>query len=282
MGRLVDAARDPFSRSRGAGQRGRGQHAQRARHGSGEVRDQVAEQVIRQDHVEPRRGLAEGVEGVVHQEMGQWNVRILLATDPTDRLAPQLPGFHDVGLIERGHVPSPGACRLERAAGDPFDLAGSILADLEGALAAGHVLDAARFAVVDAAAVLSYHQDVGAVHDIRAERRAVDQVRPGAGGAQSVVDIQFHPQPRQAVLHRDRSVDADLVPFRSADGADQDSVRLARLVQYRVGAEGAMDLPGRAAQEIFLDRDRNPEPVGRRAGYRQGRRRHLRPDMVAP
>ena len=72
-----------------------------------------------------------------------------------------------------------------------------------------------------AAAHLAQHQDVGGLGKTLSVKREMGEAGPGPRRAQTGEGIQLAAQPHQAVLHLRPAGDADAVPRRAADGADQ-------------------------------------------------------------
>lgn len=91
----------------------------------------------------------------------------------------------------------------------------------------------------------------------------MQQRPPRTGRAKCIVNVKFDPQACQSVRLCDRSVDADAVPLRTTDRTHQRRVRTARFCQYGVRAEGTVDVPGRAAQQILVNLDGQVCLIGR-------------------
>ena len=140
---------------------------------------------------------------------------------------------------------------------------------------------AARLAVVDAAAVLAHDQNVGALDHVLSIGRSLEQGRPGARRPQGVVDLELDPQAGQPIALGDRAVDADVVPFRPADRADQYRVGLPRFLEHLIRAVGAMPVPGGAAEQIFLDLDGDAGLAGHVPQDRKAFGDDLRADVVS-
>jgi hypothetical protein len=86
--------------SRGA-QGGGGEEADGAGQHGGFVRQDVAEQVVGQQHVELAGAPDQLHGGVVGQHVLKLDVRVVAAVEVGDHLAPEQAGLHDVALLAR-------------------------------------------------------------------------------------------------------------------------------------------------------------------------------------
>ena len=171
---------------------------------------------------------------------------------PVDHLAPEPRGLEHVGLVDRGDAgraavrgAAPGG--LEGDAGDPLDLGDRVLAGVVGGVAV-----AAGVAEVDAAGQLADDEQVGAGDPLLAQRAGADQRRARPHRAQ--VGVQAHPlaQAEQALLGA-RRVGVGRVPFRAADGAEQDRVGGAAGVEDLVGEGDAVRVDRGAADQALVE-----------------------------
>ena len=104
---------------RPAPERGAREHPDRAGQHRGLVGEDVAEQVLGEDHVEVARRGDELHRGVVDEHVLELDVRELLRVHAHHRLAPQPAGLQHVGLVDARDARARGA---EADAGDPLDL----------------------------------------------------------------------------------------------------------------------------------------------------------------
>ncbi len=83
--------------------RSRGQEAERAGEDAGFIAQDVAEQILGEQHVERRRIRDQAHGGEVDVQVLQGHVGILPA-DPAHGVAPELGDLQHVGLVHRGHL----------------------------------------------------------------------------------------------------------------------------------------------------------------------------------
>ena len=109
-----------------------------------------------------------------------------------------------------------------------------------------------RVAEVDAAGQLADDEQVGAGDPLLAQRAGADQGRAGPDRAQ--VGVEAHPlaQAEQALLGA-RRVGVGGVPFRAADGAEQDRVGGPAGVEHLVGEGGAVLVDRAAAHQPLVE-----------------------------
>ena len=150
---------------------GRGQQADRAGDHRGLVREDVAEHVLGQDHVEVGRPRYQLHGRVVDQHVLERDARVV-RRDALDHLAPEARRLEDVGLVDRGDAAGSRRRRrdLEGQPRDPLDLVLRVDAGVEGAR-----LVAPALAEVDAAGQLPDDQQVGAGDALVAQRARRDQ-----------------------------------------------------------------------------------------------------------
>ena len=264
------------------------------------VGEEVAEQVVAEHHVEVAGGAGELVRGVVGVEVRERYVRVLPGADVGDHLPPQHARFHDIGLVDGEQAAPAPARELETNAGDALDLRFGVDGGVEGAApAAGKALDAAGQAEVGAAAQLTQHHEVGAPDHCRAEGRALDEGIEGPGRSQPGEHVEVPAQAHEAVLvggvprHRHgarfralfgRGAVAGEVVVEAgiAHRADEHRVDLPRPGHGLVATEGAVALPRRAVEQVFLDLDAQALALRDRQQHLDARADHFRADAVAP
>lgn len=101
---------------------------------AGHVRDQVTKQIVGEHDVEVQRAGSDRVQRVVHQEMGQLDIRILVTANTADAIAPQLTALRDIGLVQRGHNAAAFTRGRERTPRNTLYLVRPILAHLRTTL----------------------------------------------------------------------------------------------------------------------------------------------------
>ena len=107
-------------------ERGRRQHAERAGHHRRAVGQDVAEQVVGDDHVELPRRAHELHGAVVDIHVRQLDIGIFRVVQRLDVLAPQHAGLQHVGLVDRAHLVRRVARQLEGGARDAADFVGGV------------------------------------------------------------------------------------------------------------------------------------------------------------
>lgn len=201
------------------------QHTHRAGDHRALVGEDVAKQVGAQQHVELGRIFNQLHGGVIDIHMRQLNVRILLA-DLADDFAPQDGGLQNVGLIDGSHFVTTLAGGFKSDARDTLDLKAVIHLGIKGFLMLTAAFAAFRLAEVDAAGQFAYAENVEAVSsDVGAQRAELFQPLIQFGRAQVAEQFKVFTQRQQRAtlwLFRRRQV----LPFRTADGAEQDRIRL--------------------------------------------------------
>ncbi len=146
---------------------GRGQHAQRAGDDAGLVGENVAEEILREHHVEVARLVHEvhghGVDVLVFERyVGE------LCGDFNHRGAPELRNFKHVGLVHAGEFLAALAGQLEGDAGYAGHFVARVTHGVPG-FALG-LVPLAGLAEVKAAEQFADKENVGAVDDLRAQR----------------------------------------------------------------------------------------------------------------
>ena len=213
----------------------RGQHSQRAGQHRRLVAEDVAEEVLGDDHVEVGRARDELHRRVVDQQVVELDVGVVGgdAGRPTSRQRREVSSTLALSTeVTRGLRPEPSARR--RAASKPTRAMRSISADRVRAVVVGDVAVAAAVAEVDAAGQLADDEQVGAGDPLLAQRAGVDQGRARPHRPQVREQPQPLAQAEQPLLGA-RRVGVGRVPLRAADRAEQD----------RVGARGRRRAPRR-------------------------------------
>ncbi len=117
-------------------ERGRGQHAERARRHGRLVGQDVAEQIVGDDHVELLRRAHELHGAIVGEDVLELHVGIAFLVHARDDLVPQHAGLHDVTFLGRVHEVLALARQVESDGGDALDLVGLVDLGVDGALLA--------------------------------------------------------------------------------------------------------------------------------------------------
>jgi len=256
----------------------RGQHAERAGDLGGLVRQDVAEQVLGDDHVEAARVPHQQHRARVHELVDQRHVGEALG-HLLDHLHPELRGLEHVGLVHVRHVLAAPARRLEGHPADAGDLDLVVHHRVARLALAADDAHPARLAEVQAAGQLAHHQQVDAVDDLGAQRRGLDQRREHAGGTQVGVQAQLLADAQQALLgapvHRQR------VPLRPAHGAEQHGTALLGQRHRLVAQRRPVGVDRRPADPLVGELEL--QPVARRHRLQRAPRLagHLGADPVA-
>ena len=203
---------------------GRGGHADAAGDGTGEVGEDVAEQVVRDDHVVAAHIGDQVDAGGVDVLVGGGHVG-RLGGELVDRALPQVAGEgQHVRLVDEGEVaPGPGGGELEGEPGAALDAHAGVDRPLGRHLVGRALAEEPAFAGVGALRVLPHDHEV--------------HPRGGCGEGPHVdveVELEAGPQQEPPLEHAGRHL-------RGPDGAEEDGVQLAELVEHRVG----QDLPRR-------------------------------------
>ena len=196
-GRAVHGFIQPES---AAGQRGRGQHADRAGQHGRQIRQNIAKQIGRDDHIK-LFGLAHQLHrGIIDIQMPQFNAGII-RRDAADGLAPELGGLQHIGLVHGTEPPLPFGGDLKGHPRDPFDLMLRVNQSIQTLpLPAGQLADAARLAEIDAAGQLAHDHDVQTADPLRFQGRGRGQLREQHGRAQIGIQPEARANRQQAAL----------------------------------------------------------------------------------
>ncbi len=143
------------------------------------------------------------------------------------------------------------ARQVEGHARDALDLVGVVDLGIDGALlAVAEIGDGFRLAEIDAAGQLAHDDDVEALDRLALEARRVGQCRIDDGRPDIAEQAEFLAQPQQPSL-RPR-FERHLVPFRTADRAEDHRVGGVRLGHGRVGnCDLVRVVAGAADQPLF-------------------------------
>jgi hypothetical protein len=150
-------------------ERGGGEHPDRARDHRRLVRENVAEEVRRDDHVELLRIPDELHGAVVDQHVGKRDVRELPLAHLRDDLSPQYGRLQDVRLVHGGHPPRSFPAKLEGDPGDPLDLRAGVNLRVDPRLDAVDHLDSPGLAEIDPPGELPHYQEIDSLHELPAE-----------------------------------------------------------------------------------------------------------------
>ena len=229
-------------------------------------------------HVELLRIADELHRAVVHVEMAQLDVRIVLRHADDDP-PPELRGLEHVGLVHGHDLLAALARGFEGDFGDADDLRRGIDLGVDAALAALVGLDPARRAEVDPAGQLADHHDVETVDDLGLERRGVGQHREEHGGAEVGERAEALPQAQQGPLGPLRVLQA--LPLGTADGAEQHGVGVERRLQRLVGQRNAEPVDRRPAHEGLAELKAAPPSLADRFQHPDRFGHDLAPHAVA-
>ena len=111
--------------------------------------------------------------------------------------------------------------------------------------------DFLRFAEIDAARQLAHDHDVEPFDEFALQARSVGESRIADGRAEIGEKVEVFSEPQQACFGT--VLIGDLVPLRSADGAEHHGIGLLRLRHRRVGDCDAVRVIGRSADQIAID-----------------------------
>ena len=260
-------------------ERGGGQHAERAGQHRRAVGQDVAEQIVGDDHVELLRVAHQLHRAVVGIHVVQFDALAFGLMQLGHRLAPQHAGMHDIGLLDRMHLATALAREVEADAGHALDLRRRIdlgIDRLLGAVRQG--LHAARLAEIHTTGQLAQDQDVQPLDQLALQRRGVGQRREHDGRAQIGEQVHFLAQAQQAALRL--LLERQIVPFRAADGAEQHGVNRQRVGHGLVGQRGAVRVQRRTAHQAFLNVEGDVAALVHPVHHAADLAHHLRPDTV--
>ena len=269
MHRLEERRVGPFGVQVAAG----GQ-AHAALDGGADVGDDIAEQVVGNDHVEPFGGVdqmqAHGVDVVV---VGL-HLRVFLGR-LADGAVPEVPrvGEH-VGLVPQGEAAAAGHGALEPEADDPLHAEAGVDRILEGDLGGRAFAQETPGARIGAFGVLAGYEYVAAVRRQARHRRGHPLVQLHRAEVHVQVEVEAQAQQQAPFQHPGRDVGP-------ADRPHQDGVVAGQLLFYGVGQHLAGGQIPVAAQVVVVGLEGEAEPPGGRLHRLQGLGGHLRADSVS-
>ncbi len=234
------------------GQGGRRQKADRAGQHRGLVRQDVAEQVVGDDHVELLGVLHQLHGGVVGQHVLQLDVGVFALVQIGHDLAPEEAGVHHIGLLGRGHLVAAAPRQLEGDPRHPLDLALGVDLQVIPALLAGRgVRIDALVAEIDPRGQLAHDHDVEAGDDLALQGRGVGQGFEADRRTQVGEGVHRLAQVQEA---RFRTLVARIVgPLRPADRAHQDGGGVQRQLLGLFGQRRVMQVVAGPAEGALID-----------------------------
>ena len=268
----VDAVRGPARADRR-----RGEHTERAGQDRRLVRQDVAEEILRHEHVERGRRAHDLHGARIDEPIVERHVRVL-GGDLVDHGPPQARGGQDVRLVHAGEpLPAPPR-ELEGEVDDPGNLGLRVREQVVRGARADRPRRLAPLSEIEAAGQLAHDQHVDAVEQLRPKGRGRHQRRVDAHRAEVREQAQPAAHGEQRLLGPDRR--GRVVPSRAADGTEED--RVARRAGGQVlGADrDAVRVDPGPADHDVLPGDAEPEA---RANRGQGALRggdDVRPDAV--
>ena len=229
------------------GETGGRQHAERSGEDGGLVRDDVAEHVLHDHHVETRGACDEDHRAGVDQLVLELDVRVVLR-DLDGDLAPEAGRLEDVRLVDGGQLLAAGAGELEADAQDALDLLLGVEERVD-ALASGLRLPALLGrGVVEAAGELAQDDHVRAAHAVVLERARGLHAGEDLHGADVGVQAERLAQAEDGGLRADRLV----VPLGAADRAEEHRVRAAGGADGLVAQGRAVGVDRASANHVGL------------------------------
>ncbi len=242
------------------------------------VREDVAEDVAGDDHVEVARAADEMHGRRIDIEMRELHIGVI-APDLAHHLAPERHCLQHIGLVHGTDLAAAAARGAEGGVADAADLRFRVAHRVDAIARAGVVaMHAPRRAEVDVAGQLAQHHEVHALDHLAAQGGSAEQFREGVNGAEIGVEIERLAQPQQAVaaalLRRQE------VALIGTCCAEQDGIGAACGGQRRLGQRIAgRDQPGIADQRF---RHVQLRAIGRHGAQCLDRLgRHLGADAVA-
>ena len=235
----------------GRAERGRGEQAERARQHRRLVRQDVAEQVVGDDHVE-FLGRAQQLHGErVGVHVLKLHVGVLLLVQLGRLFAPQHAGVHHVGLLRGEDLVLALAGQFEGDGADAADFRRRVALRVEGLdLAGGVDMAAARLAEVNAAGQFADDHDVEALDDLGLQRGGIDQRVEHLGRAQVGEEVHLLAQAQQAALGLLAEIGG--VPLRAAD----------RTEQHGIGLEGGLHGVVAERHAVLVERGATDQVLG--------------------
>ncbi len=232
-------------------ERGRWQHAERARQHCRDIREHVAEQIVGDDDVESLRPFHQIHPAGVGELMLELHVLVFARVNLADHFVPQHAGFHDVALFHRGQLVAALACQIESDARDALDFIGVVDLGIDGALlAVAEIGDGFGFAEIDAAGELAHDHDIEALDHLALQARGVGERGIAHRGAQVREQAEFLAQAKQPRLGP--RIIRDAVPLRTANRAEDHGVGSHCLRHGRIGNALLARVIGGTADQALL------------------------------
>ena len=226
-------------------QRGGRDHADGAGDHGSLVRQDVAEHVLGNDHVE-LGGVLDDLHGaVVHEHLAVFHIRVF-GLQAVHHASPQAAGVQNVCLVHAAQLFAALACGLEADAADALDLVLRVGHGVDGLLLAAGEGVGLVIAKVYAADQLTHDDEIDALcHDLGLQGAGRSQLGPDLGRA--VVGVQAHActQAQQTLLRA--LLTGQALPLGAAHGTQQDAVSSKALVQFVLGQRVAVLVNGFAA-----------------------------------
>src|SRR5690349_18180494 len=185
------------------------------------VRQDVAEEVLRDDDVEPGRALHEQHRARIHELVVDLDVREL-GLEVLDDLPPEPRGRDDVGLVDARQAAPPGPGELEAQPDDAPDLGLRVRQRVPGDALPGGAGRLLPLPEVDATGELPDDQQVDAGEELRPERRRRHERRVDRHRPEVCEQLQLAAEREQALLRANGR--GRVVPLRPAQRAQQDRV----------------------------------------------------------
>ncbi len=160
--------------------------------------------------------------------------------------------FENVGLVDAGQFLAALGCELKRDASHASNFLAGVAHGVPGF--AGCLVPLARLAEVEAAEQFAHEKNVGAVDDLRAQRRVDGEFLEGEGGAQVGVAAQRGAQLQQAGFGA--LVGRKGIELVAADGAEENRVGVECRGQGVGGERGAVVDDGGAADALVVECER--------------------------
>ena len=253
-------------------------------HGAGQdgrlVGEDVAEGVLGDDGVEVRRLVDESHGAVVHEDVLEGHLRIVLA-HAGDHLAPELRDHKDVGLVHGSQSLLPLHGDVEGGPGHSLHLARGVGHGVHGPGAAvGELLPAPRLAEVEPARQLPDDHDVGALDHLALQGGGVQQHGEALGRSQVGEEVELLAKAQESPLGL--LLLRQSVPLGSPDRAEEDGVALLAQPEGGGGERLARGVDGRPSDESGLELEGGAGGPAHHLEHLAGFGRHLLPDAVAP
>src|SRR5262249_34911591 len=134
------------------------------------ITQDVAEHVVREDHIELRRLCDELHRAVIDIHALEDDVRKLLRYFGT-RLAPQYRCFQYIRLVDRSHAASSMPGKLESNFGNTANL----IARIDFGVKRLHFVHSARRSKIDPTKKLAHNDQIDATNTITSQRRAINE-----------------------------------------------------------------------------------------------------------